>query len=215
MSAEPLKFSGDKITGDDTLCLTVNHDEVEHFVTRIAGHGTSSDLTVQSSISSEEELLTGLSTGIECTTHLDTSERTVGKITTVFPCERNSLRNTLVDNGCAYLGKTIHVGFTAAVVSSFDSIVEETIDSIVVILVVLCSIDTSLCCNGVCPTGRVTDTEDFDVVAKLSERSSCGRATKARSDNYNLELSPVVGIDKTKFRLTFGPFFSQRSVRNL
>ncbi len=74
MGTESLKLAGHEVAGDDTLCLSVDDDEVKHLVARITGHGSSGDLAVESRIGTQKELLTGLSTGIERTTYLNTSE---------------------------------------------------------------------------------------------------------------------------------------------
>ena len=149
MGAESLKLAGDEVAGDDTLCLAVDDDEVKHLVARIARNGSRCDLAVESRVSSEKELLSGLSTGVERTAYLNTSERTVGQVAAVLTGERNTLGDALVDNGRADFGETIDIRLTAAVVTSFDRVVEETIDSVIVILIVLSGIDTTLGGDGV------------------------------------------------------------------
>ena len=74
MSSESLKLTCHEITCDYTLCLAIYYDKVKHLMTRITCHGAGGDLTVQSGVSAEKELLSGLSTGIESTADLDTSE---------------------------------------------------------------------------------------------------------------------------------------------
>ena len=85
-----------------------------------------------------------MAAGVEGTANLNTTERTVRQIASVFTCERNSLGNTLVDNGGTHFRKTVNIGFAGTVVASLDRIIEKPVHGIVVILVVLCSIDTSL-----------------------------------------------------------------------
>ena len=118
-------------------------------MTRIARHGSRCDLAVESRVSSEKELLSGLSTGVERTAYLNTSERTVGQVAAVLTGERNTLGDALVDNGRADLGETIDIRLTAAVVTSFDRVVEETIDSVIVILILLSGVDTTVRGDGV------------------------------------------------------------------
>ena len=88
-----------------------------------------------------------MSAGIEGTAYLYTSERTVGKVSAVFACKWNTLCDTLVDDGSTDLCETVDVRFAASVVTALDGVVEETIDCIIVILVVLGSIDTTLSGN--------------------------------------------------------------------
>ncbi len=74
MGAESLKLAGHEVAGDDTLCLSVDDDEVKHLMARIAGHSTGSNLAVESGVGTQKKLLTGLSPGIERTAYLNTSE---------------------------------------------------------------------------------------------------------------------------------------------
>ncbi len=59
----------------------------------------------------------------------------------------NSLSHTLINDKVAYLCKTIYVCLSAPVVSTFYGVIKETIYRVVVSRIVLCCIDTSLCCN--------------------------------------------------------------------
>ena len=65
------------------------------------------------------------------------------------------------------------------------------------------------------PSGRITDTENFNIVAKLTEGSGCGSSSQSGTDYDDLKFSPVVRVNETKLRLTLGPFFSQGSVGDL
>ena len=145
--AESLKLTCYKVSCNDTLCLSVDDNEIKHLVTRIACYGTGCNLPVESCVCAEKELLSGLSAGIECTAYLHATERTVCKISAVFPCERNTLGNTLVNDGCTHLGKTIDICLPCAVVATLDGVIEETVNRVIVILIILGSIDTSLSCN--------------------------------------------------------------------
>ena len=147
MCSESFYFACHKVSCNDTFGLTVDQDKIQHLMTRIRFHCTSCNLTVESSVGSEKKLLTGLSTGIEGTANLRTSERAVGEKSAVLPCKRNTLCHALVNDVVAHFCKTIDVRLTRTVVSSFDGIIEKTIDRVIVVLVVLCGIDTTLCCN--------------------------------------------------------------------
>ena len=97
-----------------------------------------------------------MSSGIECTAYLHTTERTVGEISAILSCKRNSLRNALVNDSGADFSKTIDVSLSTTIVTTLDGIVEKTVDRVIVILVVLRSIDTTLCCNRVRTTRFVS-----------------------------------------------------------
>ena len=199
MRAEALELAGDEIAGDDTLGLAVHKYEVEHLVTGITLHRTGGNLAVKGGISTEKELLSGLSASIESTADLDASERTVSKIAAILAGERNTLGDALVDDGRTYFSQTIDVGFAGAVISALDSIIKKPVDGVVVVLIILGGIDTSLGGNGVCTTGRVADTEDLDIVPELTEGSGCRRASEAGAYYYDLEFPFIVGTDKMNF----------------
>ena len=46
----------------------------------------------------------------------------------------------------------MNVGLTCAEVATLDGVVEQTIDTVAIALVVLCTVDATLGCNGVCAT---------------------------------------------------------------
>ena len=170
---EALEPSGDEVAGDDTLGLTVYQHEVEHLVARITLDGTCSNLAVQGGICAEKQLLAGLAPCIEGTAHLDATEGAVGKVAAVLTGKRNSLCNALVDDGRADLGKTVDVCLAGAVISTFDGIIEKAVDGVVVILVILCGVDTTLGGDGVRAAGGVADAEYLDIVPEFTEGSGC------------------------------------------
>ena len=163
---------------------------------RITLYRTECDLTVHGSIGSKKKLLSGLASGIECTAHLSTTERPVGKKSAIFPCERNALSDTLVDDVIAHFGKSIDIRLTATVVAAFDGLIEKTVDRVIVILVVLGGIDTTLCGNGMCTAWRVAYTEYLNIITKLTKCSSCRCTSKPGSDDNDFEFPLVAGIDK-------------------
>ena len=173
MGSETLDLAGNEVTGDDTAGLTVDDHELQHLMTGIGFDCTLCDLTVQGSVGSKEELLSGLTSGVECTAYLSTAEGAVVEQSAVIACKRNSLSHALVDNQIAYLCKPVDIGLTAAVVASLDGVVEETVHRVVVILIVLGCVDTSLSRNRVRTAGRVADAENLDIITEFSESGSC------------------------------------------
>ena len=147
MRAESFNLSGHKISCDDSLGFSVYEYQIEHFMARIAFDSSGSNLSVQRCISSEKKLLSCLTAGIESTAHLSASERTVGQKSAILPGKRNSLCHTLVDDISAHFSKTIYICLTAAIVTTLDGLIEKSVNGIVVILIVLCSVDTSLGCD--------------------------------------------------------------------
>ena len=92
-------------------------------------------------------MLTGLTSSVECTGYLSTTERTVIQQTAIFTGKRYSLSYTLIDNIVRNLCQTIYIRFTGTIVSTLDRIIEKTIHAITVILIVFRSINTALRSN--------------------------------------------------------------------
>ena len=215
MRPEPFQLAGSQVAGDYTLRLTVNHHKVQHLVPRITLHRAGRNLTVQCGVSSQKQLLSGLAAGVESTAHLHAAERTVGQVSAVLACERDTLGNALVDNIVTNLRQTVNVSLAGAVVATLNRIVEKAVNRVVVVLVILGSVDTSLSCYRMRAPGRVADTENLHIIAEFSERGSCRSAAEAGTHHYNLQFTFVVGAYQMDFRLTLRPFLGERSVRNL
>ena len=214
MGAEALQLAGDEVAGDDTLGLAVHDHKVEHLVARVGLDAAVGNLLVQGSVSTQKELLAGLAAGIERTAHLHAAEGAVGEVSAVFTGERNALCHTLVDDGTAALGQTVDVGLAGAVVATLDGVVEQTVDRVVVILIVLGSVDTALRSDGVRAARTVADAENLDIVAEFAQGGGCRRAAETGTDHDDLKLSLVVGTHETDFRLAPGPFALKGSCRN-
>ena len=199
MCSESLKFTCHKVSCDNTLGLTIDNYEVEHLMTRIALHCSCGNLSVESCISSEKKLLSGLSAGIESTAYLNTTERTVGKVSAVFSGERNTLSYALVNDSGTDFCKTIDVSLSTTIVTTFNGIVEKTIHRVIVILIVLGSIDTALSRDRVRTARRITDTENLYIITEFTKCSSCRRAAETCTDYNDFKFPFVVRTDKTNF----------------
>jgi hypothetical protein len=69
-----LDLTCNQVTSDDTTCLTILNNDIEHLVTSVRLYRAVVNLLVKRCISTEEQLLTGLATSIECTRYLSTTE---------------------------------------------------------------------------------------------------------------------------------------------
>ena len=159
VSGETFQFACYKIFCDDTAGTSVNDDNILHFVAGIQFNSTYVYLTAQCRVSTQQQLLTSLAFSVESTGYLCATERTVIQCTAIFASERNTLRYTLVDDSVRHFSQTIYVCFTGTIVATFYSIVEQTVNGVTIILIILCSIDTTLCSDRVCTTGRILNTE--------------------------------------------------------
>ena len=60
-----LNFTGHHIAGDDPFGLTIDDDQIEHFVARIHFHRAGRNLMAQLRVNPEEQLLPGLAPRVE------------------------------------------------------------------------------------------------------------------------------------------------------
>src|SRR5688572_25016200 len=98
MAEMAFQLAGNQVTGDDTSCFAFDHDYVQHLVTVVHGNITEGNLALEGLVSTDQQLLPGLTCGVESTLYLCTTERTVAEQTAIFPCERHTLCYALVDD---------------------------------------------------------------------------------------------------------------------
>ena len=214
MCAETLYLARYEVARDDTAGLAVHHHQVEHLVARIALHRPFGDLTVESRVGAEQELLSRLAAGIEGTRYLRTAERTVGEQPAVIACERYTLSHALVDDVVGHLRQTIDVRLTGTVVAALDGVVEEPEYGVVVVLVVLRGIDTALRGDGVRPARGVGDAEYLDVVTEFAQRSSRRGAAEAGTYDDDVEFTLVGRADHFDVGLVFAPLLGNGALRH-
>ncbi|MNI42096.1 hypothetical protein D3C73_963720 [compost metagenome] len=86
-----------EISNNNATGLSINYNDVEHFMSGEKLYSTFANLAHKCLISSQKKLLSSLTSRIECTTYLYTSERSIVQIASIFTTERNTLCNCLVD----------------------------------------------------------------------------------------------------------------------
>ena len=183
---------GHEVACDDAARPPVDHDQVEHLVTRVHLHRAPAYLPGQRLVRAEQELLAGLAAGVERARDLHAAERAVGEQPAVLPRERNALRHALVDDAGADLGQTVYIRLARAEVAPFDRVVEETKDRVAVVLVVLGRVDTALRCDRVRTPGRVLEAEARNVVAQIGEGGG-GRGPGEPRAHHDDVILPLVG----------------------
>ena len=67
IGAETLQLAGDEVLGDDTACTAVDDNHVLHLIAGVELHLAGLDLTAQRRVGTEQQLLAGLSLGVERT----------------------------------------------------------------------------------------------------------------------------------------------------
>ena len=212
--SEAFESTGHEVAGDDTAGTSVNEDYIQHFVAGVEFYGASMYLAHQRRVGTEEQLLTCLTFGVESTAHLCTTERTVGQHAAVFASKGYALCHALVDDVVAHFGQTIDVGFTSTIVATLHGVVEKTIYGVAVVLVVLCSVDTSLCRDGVGTAGRVLDAEVLHLEAHLTERGGCRSTCQTCTHDDDIKFTLVFGVHQLLVSFIVGPLLSNGTFGN-
>ena len=203
------------IATDDTAGVAVFHHHVHHFAAGVHLYAAFCYLVAQSTVGTDQQLLSGLTAGVESTRNLRAAERTVVEITGIVAGKRHALRHTLVNDIVAHFRQTIYVGFAGTVVAPLDGIVEKTVDAVAVVLIVLGRIDTALRGDGVRPAGTVGNAEYLYIETQRAQRSGRRSPSKAGSHHNHIELAFVGGVHQMLFSLIFSPLLRQRPGRNL
>ena len=194
--------------------MTVHDHEVEHFGAGVHLDMALADFLLHGLVATQQKLLTGLTTAVERTLELRTTEGAVVQQTTVFATEGNTLSHALVDAVAGHLSQTIHIGLTGTEVAALHGVVEETVDGVTVILIVVCSVHTALSGDGVSAAGAVLIAEALHVVALLCQRGSGGTTGQTGTHHQHSVLTAVVGVDELGLALVLGPFLLNGTVRN-
>ena len=173
---------------------------------------TTSDLSVHSGISTQEELLSCLPFGIESTRYEHPTERTVVQESTIITCKRYPLCYTLVYDISRDFSQAVYVGFTGAVVPSFYSVVEETIGRVTISHIVFGGIDPPLSSDRVRTTRRVLVSKSLYIVPKLGKGSSGRASCQSCSYHNNVNITFVGRVYKVDMIFIFCPFVRNWSI---
>ena len=192
MSRISLNLSRYQVADNDAPGFAVHNHQIKHFPPGIELNAALVNLTAQGRISSKQQLLARLPSGIKSAGNLSSAEGTIVEQTTVFPGKRNALGYALVDDTVGNLGQAVNVGFAGAIVSSFYGIVKQTINRITVVLIIFSGIDTSLCGDGVCTTGRILNTEIQHIEAQLT-KCGCSGSSRQTCAHHNYIQTTLVG----------------------
>ena len=175
-------------------------------------HCPATDLSFERLICAEQELLPGLSTRVEGARHLGSPERPIRQQAAVFPRKGDSLRDALVDDIDADLGKPVDVRLARAEIASLDRVVEQPKDRVAVVRVVLRGVDAALRRNAVGAARGIVVRNVDDPIPQLAERGGGRRARESssdddhgvfplvrRTDQLHLELVPLpLGLERAR-----------------
>ena len=166
-----------------------------------------SDLPVERRISTEQQLLTCLTSCIECAADLRSSKWSISQKATILASKWNPLCRALVDNVHADLSKPIHVGLPRPVVTTLHCIVEKPVHRVAVVLVILGGIDATLRGDWVGTTRAILIAEAFHVVSQFSQCSGRGGTGQATAHHDDFKFTLVGWGDQFQVKPMFVPLF--------
>ena len=132
------------VAHDDPFGLAIDQDQIKHLGACMDFDLPFGDLPAHRLIGTDEDLLTGLTAGIESTRDLRTAKRAVRQEPAIFAGKGDTLGDALIDNRVADFGQTVDVGFAGAVIAALDGVIEKTLDAVAIIGIVLGGVDTAL-----------------------------------------------------------------------
>src|SRR5438045_514771 len=162
--------------------MAINHDEIEHLRLREHRDVSACNLPTERLVCTEEKLLTGLAARIKGSRHLCSAKGAIGQQTAVFPCKRHPLLDTMIDDQIADFCEPINIRFAGTKIATFDGVVEQTENTIAIVLVILRGIDSALSGNAMGAAWAILITEAFHVVTQLAQCGSRGGTRKAAAD---------------------------------
>ena len=194
--------------------MTIDHDEIEHFLPDMHFHLARCDLSAQCRIRTEKQLLARLPTGIKGATYLCTPKGTVRQQTPIFTGKGDSLGHALVNNIYTVLSKTMNIGLTGTEISALDCVIEKTVHTVPIVLVILGTVDSTLSGDGVSTAGGILVTKTIHIVSKLTQGGCSRTSSQSRTDHNDLEFSLVGRVDQLGRKAVVFPLFRKRTVRN-
>jgi len=207
--------SGHHVAGDDAAGAALGDDELQHLVPGVHLHRPGRHLAFQGLIGADQQLLAGLTAGVEGALHLDTTEGPVVQQAAVFAGERDALGDALVDDVGADLGEPVDVGLPGPVVAALDGVVEQPHRRVVVVAVVLGGVDAALGGDRVGAARAVLVAEVEDVVARFAQGRGGRAAGQAGADDDDGQLAAVGGVDQFGLELAPRPLLLDRAGRSL
>ncbi len=211
ISGMALNVSRYEVSDGDAFGLAVNDHQVEHFGAGMNANFSGLDLAAEGLIGSEQQLLAGLAAGKKGAGNLGSTERAVLKVAGIIAGKGHSLGNALIDDVVADLGQTVDVGFAGPEVAAFDSVVEQSEDTVAVVRIVFGGVDPALGGDAVSPARTVLVAEGLHVVAEFGQGCRSRSAGKAGSDNEDGIFALVGRVDQFQVPAMVVPFICKRS----
>ncbi len=107
MAGVPLDRAVDEMPRDDAAGPAVADHDIEHLAAGVDARAPRQDLATEGPVATKQQLLAGLSPGVEGARHLRPTERPVREQPPVLARERDALGHTVVDDGVAQRRESI------------------------------------------------------------------------------------------------------------
>ena len=210
-----LHLAGDEVAHDDAASAPIDDDEVEHLAAGVHLDVAQRDLTRQAAVGAQEQLLAGLTAGVEGARDLGAAKGAVVEVAAVLAGEGDALGHALVDDVGADLGQAVHVGLARAKVATLDGVVEQAMDAIAIVLIILGRVDPSLGGNAVRAPGTVLKAEAVDLVAQIGQGGGGRGAGEAGADDQYFMFAFVAWVDHLHAAEITRPLLRKRSLRHV
>ena len=111
----------------------------------------------------------------------------------------------------ADFGEPINVRFARPEIAAFDRVVEQAINTVAVVLIIFCGVDSTLRGDRMRAARRILIAKTFHPIAKLAQRRRGRTAGQAAADDDDFEFAAVIRTNESRVILMIGPFSGQRS----
>ena len=184
-----LQFARHRVTRHHPAGHTVHGDQLEHVAAGQQRHPSQLHLAHQCLVSPIEQLLAGLTAGIEGAAHQGPAEAAGGQAAAVFTRERHPLGDALIDDAAADLRQPLATGFPGAEVSSFKSVSEQAADTVAIHGHWPCGIDTALSGHRMSSPWAVVEAEHRDPIALLGQGCCSGGTGEPGAHHQHIQLA--------------------------
>ena len=208
-------FTRDQVARNDSSCFAINFDKVEHLMTTVHFDFTTTDLPIHRRISSEQQLLTGLSFGIKGARNEYPTKQAVVEQSPIIPGKGNALGYTLVNDIGRYFCKAIYVGFSRTIITPFDGIVKQAVNRVAITLVIFSGVYSPLCRNRVCTTWRILKAKRLNIIAQLGKSSRSRTTSQARTNHDHIDQTFIGWTDQADIIFVICPFISYWTLGDL
>ena len=168
-----LEFSGVGLSGHHPARDAIHRDQLQQIAAGEQRHPSKLHLSHQGLISPVEQLLTGLSPGVEGATHKGSSEAAGRQAAAVFPGEGHSLGDALVDDAAADFCQPPATGFPRPEIATSQRVSEEPMDAVAIDSHGSSGIDTALGSDRMGTPGAVVISQHGDAIALLRQGRCC------------------------------------------